>query len=122
MGIRVLVVDDNRPFLDAACALLQRQGLTVLGAATTAAQARNLVEQLRPDVVLVDINLGAESGFELARRLTEDNGHRSTVILMSTHAETDFADLIADSPAAGFVPKSDLSADAIRLIRDEGGR
>ncbi len=122
MGISVLVVDDSRPFLEAASALLQRQGLIVLGAASGSAQARKLVEQLQPDVVLVDVHLGAESGFELARQLTEDDGHRSTVIMMSTHAESDLADLIADSPAAGFVPKSDLSAHAIRLILDQRGR
>ncbi len=114
------MVDDNRPFLDAARDLLQRQGLIVLEAASSAAQALTLVNQLRPDVVLVDVNLGAESGFDLARRLTQDDGPRSTVIMMSTQAEADLADLIADSPASGFVSKSELSADAIRLIRDEG--
>jgi DNA-binding NarL/FixJ family response regulator len=69
--------------------------------------------------VLVDIMLAQESGFELARRLNAD-GRDSTseVILVSTHAEEDFADLIAASPAAGFLPKSELSAGAIRRILD----
>jgi DNA-binding NarL/FixJ family response regulator len=74
-------------------------------------------QELRPDVVLVDIMLAGESGFELARRLDEDaRGGAAAVILVSTHAEADFADLIAESPALGFLPKSALSADAIRRM------
>ena len=67
--------------------------------------------------ILVDIFLGEESGFELARHLAEDGrgqGDAATVILISTHAEADLADLIAASPAAGFLPKAELSAKAIR--------
>ncbi|HEY2490227.1 MAG TPA: hypothetical protein VGI37_12030, partial [Streptosporangiaceae bacterium] len=63
--------------------------------------------------------LGGESGFDLARRLAGQRpGGGPAVILISTHAEADFADLIADSPAVGFVPKPGLSADAIRRILD----
>jgi DNA-binding NarL/FixJ family response regulator len=121
--LRVLIVDDNKSFLDAARGLLEREGLRVAGVASTAAEARRRAEELRPDVVLVDITLGAESGFELARRLAEqarDGG--SAMILISTHAEADFADLIAESPATGFLPKSELSADAIRGILDGRSR
>jgi CheY-like chemotaxis protein len=121
MGFSVLIVDDSGPFLEAARALLKREGLDVLEVASTSAEALGRAQQLRPDVVLVDINLGGESGFELARRLIQDDHDSwSTVILMSTHAEDEFAELIADSPASGFVPKSELSADAIRLILDGG--
>jgi DNA-binding NarL/FixJ family response regulator len=74
---------------------------------------------LSADVVLVDIALGAESGFELARRLLENGRDGSLkVILVSTYAEADFADLIAESPASGFLPKSELSAEAIRRVLD----
>jgi DNA-binding NarL/FixJ family response regulator len=68
-------------------------------------------------VVLLDISLGKDSGFEVARSLVAnaENGG-SMVILISTHAEADFADLIAASPAIGFLPKSELSADAIRRM------
>jgi len=75
---------------------------------------------LRPDVVLVDIFLGDESGLKLARRLAE--GKAATVILISTHAEADLGDLIAESPAAGFLPKADVSAEAIRRIVEANGR
>jgi DNA-binding NarL/FixJ family response regulator len=72
------------------------------------------VEELRPDVTLVDVDLGSESGFTLARELHRPNSHTPPkVILISAHSERDFARLIAASPALGFVPKADLSPDAI---------
>jgi DNA-binding NarL/FixJ family response regulator len=80
MQIRCLIVDDNQPFLDAARLLLEREGVAVVGVATTSAEALRLEEELRPDVVLVDIRLGDESGFDLAQRLS------GTVILISTLA------------------------------------
>jgi CheY-like chemotaxis protein len=110
--LRCLVVDDSPRFLDAARGLLERQGVRVVGVASTSAEALRRVAELRPDVTLVDIDLGGESGLELARRL-----HRAgpaPVILISTHAEQDYAELIAASPAIGFLPKTALSADAIR--------
>jgi len=119
MAFGVLIVDDNRLFLKAACALLERQGLRVVGVAATAAEALQRAEELRPQVVLVDIMLGGESGFDLARLLAGQRpGGGPAVILISTHAGADFADLIAESPAVGFVPKPGLSADAIRRIVD----
>jgi DNA-binding NarL/FixJ family response regulator len=119
MTFGVLIVDDNQLFLEAACVLLEREGLRVVGVAATSAEALRLAEELRPEVVLVDIRLGGESGFDLARRLTgHDRASGSAVILISTHTEADFADLIAESPAAGFVPKSELTADTIRRIVD----
>jgi DNA-binding NarL/FixJ family response regulator len=118
VALRCLIVDDNATFLRAAETLLERQGLTVVGLASNAADARRLVPELRPGVVLVDIALGPQSGFDLAAELAGDGEGGPAVILISTHAEADFAELIEDSPAAGFLPKSELSAEAIgRLIR-----
>ncbi|TMM02715.1 MAG: response regulator [Actinobacteria bacterium] len=119
MPIRCLIVDDNRPYLEAARVLLEREGLTVAGVATTGNEAFRQAKALLPDVVLVDISLGEENGFDLARRLVEDGvGAVATVVMISTRAEEDVADLLADSPAAGFVPKAELSAAAIRRIVD----
>jgi len=120
--LRCLIVDDHARFLEAARGLLERQGVTVVGTASTGAEALRLVGELRPDVVLLDINLGGESGFEVARQLAAhaDRG-APRVILISTHAEEDYADLIAASPAVGFVAKSDLSAGAIRDLLDGRG-
>jgi CheY-like chemotaxis protein len=119
MPIRCLIVDDNQPFLEAARVLLEREGLTVAGVATTGSEAVRQAETLRPDVVLVDISLGEESGLDLARRLVEDGrGPEATVVLISTRAEEDVADLIAESPAVGFVSKAELSATAILRLVD----
>jgi DNA-binding NarL/FixJ family response regulator len=109
--LRCLIVDDNPNVLVAARGLLEREGLSVVGVASNTADAVRSIAELQPDVALVDIDLGGESGFELARQL---DGTR--VILISTHAERDYADLIEASPAIGFLAKSDLSASAIREI------
>jgi two-component system nitrate/nitrite response regulator NarL len=119
MAFGVLIVDDNRLFLEAARALLEREGLRVVGVAATSAEALQRAGELRPEVILVDITLGDESGFDLAGRLAgQGSGDGPAVILISTHSGADFEDLIAESPAAGFVPKPELSADAIRRILD----
>src|SRR5438105_5055397 len=114
MNTRWLIVDDHAGFLETARRILERQGLTVAGVASTGDEALERTRELRPDGVLIDIVLGAESGFELARRLTSAVDPAPLVILISTHAEEDFASLIAQSPAIGFLPKSDLSVPAIR--------
>jgi DNA-binding NarL/FixJ family response regulator len=116
--IRCLIVDDNANFLEAAASLLQREGVTVAGVASSIADALQQARELSPDVVLVDIVLGRESGFDLARRLAEMDTDGPTVILISTHAEGDFADLIEEAPAAGFMPKSQLSAGTIQRLLD----
>ena len=115
--LQCLIVDDSPSFLEAASSVLQREGLTVAGVASAIADALRQARELRPDVVLVDIMLGHESGFDLARLLAEDGAASPAVIMISTYAEADFSDLIEESPVAGFVPKSQLSAAAIlRLI------
>jgi DNA-binding NarL/FixJ family response regulator len=116
--LRCLIVDDSRRFLDAARGLLEQQGITVVGVASTGAEALRQVRELRPDVTLVDVDLGGESGFEVVRRLESDASPAPRMILISTHAELDYAELIAASPAVGFVPKSALSAAAIRVLLD----
>jgi DNA-binding NarL/FixJ family response regulator len=117
MPMRCLIVDDNPSFLEAARVLLEREGLTVAGVASTCAEALRQVEALRPDIILVDISLGAESGFDVARRVVENHlDFEAAIVLISTHAEEDVADLIAASPAVGFLPKAELSASAIREI------
>jgi DNA-binding NarL/FixJ family response regulator len=122
MAVRCLIVDDNQAFLEAARTLLEREGLTIAGVASTCAEALRATETLRPDVVLVDVSLGKESGFELARRLIADHDQGATVILISTRSESDLAELVALSPAAGFLSKSELSADAIRGLLDGSQR
>jgi DNA-binding NarL/FixJ family response regulator len=115
MTERCLIVDDSLRFIDAARGLLERQGLRVVGVAVNGSDAVRLAHQLRPDVTLLDINLGGESGFEVAEQLHRD-ATPSPVILISTHAEEDYSDLIAASPVLGFLSKASLSAAAIRAL------
>ncbi|HKC28847.1 MAG TPA: response regulator [Jatrophihabitans sp.] len=110
-----MIVDDNVPFLDAAATLLERQGVSITGVATSTAQAVDIVHRLQPDVVLIDISLGADSGFDLARRLAAWPA-QAALVLVSTHDPADYADLIDAAPVMGFVPKSELSAAAIERL------
>jgi DNA-binding NarL/FixJ family response regulator len=117
MPLRSLIIDDNDAFLEQASALLEREGVTVVGAASNTAEALRQARALRPDVILVDIGLGDESGFDLAQLLARDGQDGGAeVILISACAERDYAELIAESPAAGFLAKSELSARAIGRI------
>lgn len=120
MPLRCLLVDDNDVFLETASLLLEREGLTVVGMASSIAEALQQARALRPDLILVDIGLGDESGFDLARLLTQDGqggqGVGAEVILISTVAEADYRELIDESPAAGFLAKSELSVRGISRI------
>jgi DNA-binding NarL/FixJ family response regulator len=124
MALRLLIVDDNAHFLRAARTLLEREGMRVVAEASTSAEAVRLARELRPDVTLLDIDLGNESGFDVARSLVHGTdaaaGH---LVLISAYPEADLGELIDTSPAVGFLPKSQLSSEAIRqlLARDEGG-
>ncbi|MCW2534844.1 MAG: putative response regulator [Modestobacter sp.] len=122
VALRCLIVDDNSGFLQAARALLEQDGLQVVGVASTGAEAVRCLADLHPDVTLIDIDLGGDSGFELARRLFDDPFvDPGQLILISAHAEDDFAELIEASPAVGFLVKPALSATAIeRLLRPPG--
>jgi DNA-binding NarL/FixJ family response regulator len=114
--LRCVIVDDNASFLDAATRVLERDGMRVVGVASASADALRQVRELRPDVVLVDIMLGSESGVDLARQLAVVEPGVPAVILVSSNSEADVAVLIKDAPAAGFVPKTELSASAIRRL------
>jgi DNA-binding NarL/FixJ family response regulator len=97
----VLVVDDNRSFADFARGLLERQGERVLGTACTSAE---------------DLALGDECGLDVAQLLAAGGDKAPVIIVISAYSPCDIAELIAASPAAGFLPKSDLSSDAIGQI------
>jgi DNA-binding NarL/FixJ family response regulator len=121
--LRCVIVDDSPEVLRAASELLEGEGIAVLGVAETGEEAIRLMEELKPDVMLVDIDLGPESGFDLARRLAHNrHSAASRTILISSHDEADFAELIKASPAIGFLPKSDLSATAIQRLLHSVGR
>jgi DNA-binding NarL/FixJ family response regulator len=80
----------------------------VVGVAASSVEALRLTSEVEPDVMLVDIDLGPESGFDVARSLVHSLGRAGTrSILISTHDEADYADLIAASPAIGFLRRFD---------------
>jgi CheY-like chemotaxis protein len=117
MPLRCLLVDDNDVFLETASLLLEREGLTVVGMASSIAEALRQARALRPDLILVDIGLGDESGFTLARLLAGDGqSGGGEVILISTAAEADYREMIDDSPVAGFLAKSELSLRGISRV------
>ena len=112
MSRRCLIVDDNAGYLSEASALLQRQGIRVVGVASTGGEALAIAASDRPDVALVDVDLGAESGLDVARALSMA-AQPVPVILISAYAEKDLRELLDDSPAVGFLPKSVLSRATI---------
>ena len=114
MPLRLLIVDDHLPFLDAARRLFEGDGMTVVGVASTSADAVDRYRRVRPDVTLVDVNLGEESGLELARLLAGAIPDRiAPVILISTYPEQDLVDLVEALPVVGFLSKSRLSAASV---------
>jgi DNA-binding NarL/FixJ family response regulator len=120
VSLRCLIVDDNPRFGDEARGLLEHEGVSVVGVAESGDEAVRLAEELGPDLVLVDISLGGESGFDVARRLVENaNGRTLQVIFISTYDEREYSGRIAASTALGFIPKTRLSAERIRALLDE---
>jgi two-component system, NarL family, nitrate/nitrite response regulator NarL len=117
MPLRCIIIDDYQPFVRVARAKLERQGMVVVGVAVNGTEALRQAHELHPDVALVDISLGVESGFDVARELSP---HVGSVILISSndhYADDDYAEVIEGSPAVGFLSKVTLSADAIiRLV------
>jgi CheY-like chemotaxis protein len=115
VALRCLIVDDNEDFLVSASGLLSSQGLGIIGRASSGAEALRLAESFDPDVALVDVQLGEEDGLALTRLLAA-SPYSIRVILISTHTRDELAELIADSPAVGFLPKTALSAAAIAQL------
>jgi DNA-binding NarL/FixJ family response regulator len=120
--LRCLLVDDSEEFLASASRLLGTQGVTVAGQARSGAEAVRLAAESRPDVALVDVDLGEELGFDVAVALATA-APATRVILISTYPEEELADLLASSPAIGFLSKTALGADTIaELVRASAAR
>ena len=121
MAVRCLLVDDNPGFLHIARKTLETGGFAVVAVATCTADAMRYARQGHPEVALVDVELGAESGFDLARQLAgDDTAQPIQIIMISTHAEEDLTDLLAASPAIAFLPKWELSAAAVHGLLQDG--
>jgi CheY-like chemotaxis protein len=110
--LRCLLVDDSEAFLASASRLLTAQGLEIVDCVSSGAEALRSAQELEPDVVLVDIRLGGEDGLEVTQRLSAI----TSVILISSYPPDELAELIGESPAVGFLPKSALNADSIAKL------
>jgi CheY-like chemotaxis protein len=117
--MRVLIVDDNVEFLATVHRLLEQEGIVVVGEATSGAEALLRATEHNPDVVLVDVELGDESGFDVVEQLSTVLGLGSILVLVSAHQREDLVELLEASSAIGFVAKSELTAHRIVELLDE---
>ncbi len=115
MGKTALVVDDHAGFRANARQLLEEEGFQVVGEAANAASGIAAARALRPDLVLLDVRLPDLDGVEASKRIAGLNGG-SAIVLTSTCDISDLAGALAESPARGFIPKSELSAEALRQL------
>lgn len=112
---RTLIVDDSKQFLASAERLLGVGGVTIVGTARSSSEAVRLAKELQPELVLLDIDLGSESGLDVAHDLAA-LVPAPTIVLISTHTEAEVGEMVATSPAVGFIPKSRLDAAAVRAL------
>jgi DNA-binding NarL/FixJ family response regulator len=111
----VLIVDDHEGFRRTARALLEADGFEVVGEAADGASAIAEATRLRPSLVLLDIQLPDLDGFEVAARLAEA-ADPPAVVLTSSRNASSYRRRLAESPAKGFVPKSELSGEALAVL------
>ena len=113
----VLIVDDHPSFRATARAMLELEGYEVVGEAEDGAAAVRAVEELQPEIVLLDVQLPDIDGFEVTNRLQAlGNGARPKVVLTSSRDGSDFGTLVEQSAALGFVPKSELCGDTLNAL------
>ena len=106
----VLLVDDHPPFRESARGLLELGGFDVVGEAADGESAVRLAEELRPDVVLLDVHLPGIDGFEAAAQLARLEPPPEVVL---TSSRDDYAHLVGGSAARAFIRKDALSAEAL---------
>jgi DNA-binding NarL/FixJ family response regulator len=112
MAPTVVVVDDHAGFRDRAATLLEAAGYAVVGSCPDGRSALAAVARLRPDVVLLDVQLPDLDGFRVTARLGE-LPDRPVVVLVSTREAADYGSRIAGSGAAGFITKAELTPAAL---------
>jgi DNA-binding NarL/FixJ family response regulator len=118
--VDVLVVDDQQPFRDAARMVLAlSNGFELIGEAETGKESVELASMLRPDLVLMDINLPDFDGFEATRRIRENAQRPPIVVMLSTYEAVDYAQRAIDAGAAAFLSKSLFTPEELRRVWDQ---
>lgn len=115
MGRRILIVDDHAGFRASARRMLEAGGFDVAGEAEDAASARAAVRELRPDAILLDVQLPDGNGIALASELTA-NGIEPEIVLCSSRGADEIGSAVSESGARGFLTKDALTATAIREL------
>jgi DNA-binding NarL/FixJ family response regulator len=115
--ITVLIVDDHPSFRSFARELLEGAGFDVIGEAVDGESGLRAALSLRPEAILMDVQLPDASGFEITRRLLTEVITR--VVLVSTRDESDYGDDMESSGAVGFVPKAELSGARVHQLVGE---
>lgn len=118
MSTTALVVDDHAGFRTSARFLLEMEGFEVVGEAADGASAVQAVEQLRPDLVLLDVQLPDAQGYDVARQIFE-RGLNPRIVLISSRDESDYGDNVRTSGAVGFLNKAELSGDRLRALLEK---
>ncbi len=113
--MHVLIADDHALFRDAARALLERRGFTVIGEAAGAAACLEAAGRLAPEAVLLDVHLGDGDGFDVCRALTRDDPRRA-VLLVSADERRVGPEQVAACGARGFVLKSRLASTDLAAL------
>jgi DNA-binding NarL/FixJ family response regulator len=112
--VTCVIVDDNERFSAAARRLLENEGLHVLALARTVAEGWDAVRRFRPRLALVDLQIGSDSGLDLARRVAGvPAGERPDVVVMSARHPEDYESLAREGTVVGFLAKQDVCAAAL---------
>ena len=112
-SVSVLIVDDQLPFREASRMVVEMtDGFEVSGEADNGEHAIALVEELKPDLVLMDVQMPGIDGIETTRRITPVP-NPPVVVVMSTHESGDYVDVALAAGAVGFVPKSQFGLDTL---------
>jgi len=113
----VLIVDDHPSFRASARAMLEADGFEIVGEAGDGTLALELLRGLRPNVVLLDVQLPDMTGFEICEECGESGDLGDTrIVLVSSRDGSDYGDLIERCGASGFIPKAELTGDAVSAL------